>query len=164
MANLKGQNLRLRLNKKYVAYATSCSIHLSANLEESSTKDSTNDYQEQEVTGVSWDISTDALYSVRPDANAMIGENMITLFTNPANRRVRVSFLVTKSSSEKNRSHDTGTMFYGWAWVSDIVVNAPNRQNATYTIQLTGDGELKAMTVASSSTIDEDTLLPDGNV
>ena len=55
-------------------------------------------------------------------------------------------------------------MFYGWAWVSDIVVNAPNRQNATYTIQLTGDGELKAMTVASSSTIDEDTLLPDGNV
>jgi predicted secreted protein len=142
MGVIKGQNLRLKIGDKFVAYATSCTLHISTTLEESSTKDSTNDFQEQEATGTAWDVSTDALYTVSTDAGAMNGENMLDLFIDPAKRRVQVSFLGTAAGSEKNRGTQAGTVFSGYAWVSDISINATNRQNATYTIQLTGDGPL----------------------
>lgn len=68
MAVIKGQNLRIKLGQKYVAFATNATVHIGASLEESSTKDSTNGWQQQEVTGMNWDISVDALYSVETDA------------------------------------------------------------------------------------------------
>ena len=142
MGVIKGQNLRLKIGDKFVAYATSCTVHLSMELEQSSTKDSTNDFQEQEATGVTWDVSTDALYTVSSDSGAMNGEQMLDLFIDPSKRRVQVSFLGTAAGSEKNRGTQAGTVFSGYAWVSDISINATNRQNATYTIQLTGDGPL----------------------
>jgi hypothetical protein len=55
MGAIKGQNLRVSINGKYLCSATTCSFHISAQLEDSSTKDSTNSWQQQECTGKSWD-------------------------------------------------------------------------------------------------------------
>jgi hypothetical protein len=139
MGIIRGQNLRIKLGDKYVAFATSCTVHVSAQLEESSTKDSTNGWQKQEITGMNWDISADALYSVDTDATGMNAVDALDMIL--AQQQVTVEF--TQASGEKNRVPGTGAIAYsGTAWVNDVSVNAPNRQNATYTLQATGDGAL----------------------
>ena len=148
MGAIKGQNLRLLIGGKYVAFATSCTVHASLNLEENSTKDSTNNYTEQTPTGISWDMSCDALYSVDTDATGVNGIN--ALDTVLAQQRVQVQFEQTQG--EKNRiAVSGGAVYSGYAWINDISINAANRQNTSYTIQLTGDGELTKTTAGSLS-------------
>lgn len=145
MGVIKGQNLRIKLGTKYVAFATSCTVHVSAQLEESSTKDSTNGWQKQEITGMNWDISVDALYSVDADATGVNGADALDLIL--AQQQIDVEF--TQAAGEKNRVPETGDIKYsGKAWVNDVSVNAPNRQNTSYTLQATGDGELTKGSVA----------------
>ena len=148
MGVIKGQNLRLLIGGKCVAFATSCTVHASLNLEENSTKDSTNNYTEQTPTGISWDMSCDALYSVDTDATGVNGIN--ALDTVLAQQRVQVQFEQTQG--EKNRiAVSGGAVYSGYAWINDISINAANRQNTSYTIQLTGDGELTKTTAGSLS-------------
>jgi len=148
MGVIKGQNLRVLIGGKCVAFATSCTVHASLNLEESSTKDSTNNYTEQTPTGISWDMSCDALYSVDTDATGVNGIN--ALDTVLAQQRVQVQFEQTQG--EKNRvAVSGGAVYSGYAWINDISINAANRQNTSYTIQLTGDGELAKTTAGSLS-------------
>ena len=145
MGVIKGQNLRIKLGTKYVAFATSCTVHVSAQLESSSTKDSTNGWEKQEITGMNWDISVDALYSVDTDATGVNGVDALDLIL--AQQQIDVEF--TQAAGEKNRVPETGDIKYsGKAWVNDVSVNAPNRQNTSYTLQATGDGELKKGSVA----------------
>jgi hypothetical protein len=148
MGVIKGQNLRLLIGGKCVAFATSCTVHVSLNLEESSTKDSTNNFTEQSPTGISWDMSCDALYSVDTDATGVNGIN--ALDTVLAQQKVQVQFEQTQG--EKNRvAVSGGAVYSGYAWVNDISVQASNRTNTTYTIQLTGDGQLAKTTAGSLS-------------
>ena len=79
MGVIKGQNLRITIGGKYIAFATTCTVHVAAQLEESSTKDSTNGWQQQDVTGLSWDVSTDALYSVDADASGINGVDVLNI-------------------------------------------------------------------------------------
>ena len=148
MGVIKGQNLRVLIGGKCVAFATSCTVHVSLNLEDSSTKDSTNNFTEQTPTGISWDMSCDALYSVDADATGVNG--ISALDTVLAQAKVQVQFEQTQG--EKNRVAVTGGAVYsGYAWVNDISINAANRQNTSYTIQLTGDGQLAKTTAGSLS-------------
>jgi hypothetical protein len=64
MSTIKGQNLRVMVGGKCIAMATSCTFHVSAQLEDSSTKDSVGDFQEQEVTGLSWDAQPESLVTL----------------------------------------------------------------------------------------------------
>lgn len=139
MAVIKGQNLRITIGGKCVAFATSCTVHTSLTLEDSSTKDSTNNFTMQECTGISWDMSCDALYSVETDQTGVNGINALDLVL--AQQKVQVQFEQTEG--EKNRVAVSGAAVYsGSAWVNDISITAANRQNTTYSIQLTGDGAL----------------------
>jgi hypothetical protein len=151
MGVIKGQNLRITVGGKFVAFATSCTVHASLNLEESSTKDSTNNFTEQTPTGISWDMSCDALYSVDADTTGKNGVDALDMVLAQA----KVAVVFEQANGEKNRVPVSGGVIYsGNAWVNDISINAANRQNASYTIQLTGDGQLTKSTatqVAQSS-------------
>lgn len=130
---MKGQNLRILIGSpaKCVAFSTSCTYHLSATLEDSSTKDDAGGFQKQEVTGMAGDISCDALYSVDADANGVNGEDALDLLL--AGQEVDVEFSAT--TGDKNRTA-TGTKYTCKALVNDISVSAANRQNVTYSIQM----------------------------
>lgn len=148
MGVIKGQQLRLTLEGKFIAFSTSCTVHTSLNLEESSTKDSTNNFTEQTPTGISWDMSCDALFSVDADTTGQNGVNALDMVL--AQQKVQVQFEQTQG--EKNRVPVVGSVVYsGYAWVNDISINAANRQNTSYTIQLTGDGALTNSTVAQAA-------------
>lgn len=130
---MKGQNLRILIGSpaKCVAFSTSCTYHLSATLEDSSTKDDAGGFQKQEVTGMAGDISCDALYSVDADASGINGEDALDMLL--AGQEVDVEFSPT--TGDKNRTA-SGTKYSCKALVNDISVSAANRQNVTYSIQM----------------------------
>ena len=132
---MKGQNLRLFIKQgngtaKCVAFATSCTYHLSATLEDSSTKDDAGGFQKQEVTGMAGDFSCDALYSVETDSTGVNGEDALDMLL--AGQEVTVEFSAT--NGDNNRT-PTGSKYTCDAIINDISINAPNRQNVTYSIQ-----------------------------
>lgn len=140
MATIKGQNLRVLVGGKCIAMATSCTFHVAAQMEDSSTKDDTGNWQSQEVTGLSWDASTDSLVTLTDNGSngelpqdiftAMIAMTPVTLTfdtTNGTNNRVAKNGALKKS---------------GQAYISDISITAANRANSTMTVQFQGNGAL----------------------
>lgn len=83
MGIIKGQNLRVMVGGKCIAMATSCQIHIGTQLEDSSTKDSTGDWQEQEVTGLNWDAQTDSLVTLADNgSNGELPTDLMSLIIN----------------------------------------------------------------------------------
>lgn len=135
--------MRVLINDKCIAFATSCTLHTALNLEESSTKDSTNNFAEQTPTGISWDLSCDALYSVDTDSTGVNAIGALDMVL--AQTKVQVAF--EQTGGEKNRVAVSGSAVYqGDAFVNEISVNSSNRQNVSYSISLTGDGPLTKTT------------------
>lgn len=131
----KGQNLRIFISDKCIAAATDCSIHIGTSLEDSSTKDSSGDWTAQECTGKNWDISSNAL--VVDDTTSMTYVSVKALIG------TKVAVKVQETNGDKNREAvASGLTLSGNAWVSDITLNATNKQNQTWSVQLTGDGPL----------------------
>lgn len=140
MATIKGQNLRVMVGGKCIAMATSCTFHVAAQMEDSSTKDDTGNWQSQEVTGLSWDASTDSL--VTQTDNGSNGELPQDIFTAMiAMTPVTLTFDTT--SGANNRVAQNGALKKsGQAYVSDISITAANRANSTMTVQFQGNGAL----------------------
>lgn len=149
MRVIKGQNLRLKIAGKFVGFATSCTVHVSASLEDSSTKDSSDGiFQEQQLTGLAWDISTDALYSVDTDATGINAEGALDAIL--ARQKVDIEFTGTVGT---NNRQATGHKYTGQAWINDISINAANRQNASYSLKAQGTGPLTKSNGPSSSNL-----------
>lgn len=125
---------------KCIAMATSCTFHVSAQLEDSSTKDSTGDWQEQEVTGLSWDASTDSLVTLTDNgANGELPVDLLSLIIN----KTTVTLTFDQTSGANNRiGANSAIKRSGTAYVTDYSLTAPNRQNSTLTVQFTGTGAL----------------------
>ena len=136
------------IGSKCVAFATSCVYHLSTTLEDSSTKDDTGGFLKQDVVGFAGDISCDALYSVNVDANGVNGEQALDMLL--AGAEVEVKF--TGTSGSQNRTAG-GVAYTCNAIVNDISVNATNRQNVTYTIQMQMNSKPVKSGSGSSSSI-----------
>lgn len=140
MATIKGQNLRVMVGGKCIAMATSASFHVSAQSESASTKDDANDFEVNEVTGLSWDASTESLVTLQDNGtngelptdllSVMIAKTKVTLtfdVTNGTNNRVGTNSALKKS---------------GQAYINDISITAANRQNSTLSVQFLGTGPL----------------------
>jgi predicted secreted protein len=136
MAIIKGQNLRIALDGKYVAASTSCSFHISANLEEASHKDLTGGWSSQECTGKSWDFSADALMLI--DAADTTGVAALDI-AELVGKTVEISVDLTQGA--QNRVMNQG-LYTGTAIINDFSLTAGNKQNVTYSVQGQGVGEL----------------------
>ncbi len=149
---IKGQNLRVMVGGKCVAFATSCSLEIKGNLEDASTKDSTGGWDEQELTGKSWTVSVDALFSYgTQEANALNGREMIDAMLLGST----VTLILGRTSGVNNRSAVTGTealQYSGEAWIDSVTVKSENKANVTYTASFTGTGALVLLPPASAST------------
>ena len=140
MATIKGQNLRVMVGGKCIAMATSCTFHVAAQAESASTKDDANDFEVNEVTGLSWDASAESLVTLQDNGtngelpidllSVMIAKTKVTLtfdVTNGTNNRVGTNSALKKS---------------GQAYINDISITAANRQNSTLSVQFLGTGPL----------------------
>lgn len=140
MGIIKGQNLRVMVGGKCIAMATSCQFHVSAQLEDSSTKDSTGDWQEQEVVGLSWDANTESLVTLEDNgSNGELPTDILSLILN----KTLVTLTFDQTAGTNNRTaQDSAIKRTGSAYVSDVQITAANRQNSTLTVQFQGTGAL----------------------
>ena len=129
----KGQHLRLVFvesnTNKVIALATEMTLHLSAQTEDSTTKDTTDtngDWNEYEVTQRSGDISFGALIGVGTDAGGKSFADMINQVSDTI-----VNWKVVMVSGANNRVVGK-TVCSGQGKLTNLQASAQNRQKATY--------------------------------
>ena len=140
MATIKGQNLRVMVDSKCIAMATTCTIHAALQMEDSSTKDDTGDWATQEPVGKSWDVSTDSLVTLADNgSNGETTVNLLDLILNAT----KVTLTFDQTAGTNNRVGQNSTIkMSGYAYLVDYSVNAQNRANSTLSCQFTGSGAL----------------------
>lgn len=145
-AYTKGQFVRLVVmdnsTPAVIAAAKELSLHLSLTLEDSTTKDTTGDWQVQEPTAINYDISTNALVESGETITSSVDgyelSDLMTLYE----AGQPFGWEIANTSGDNNRTIGT-VIAQGNALLTTLTVNAPNRQAASYTAQLTGYGPLE---------------------
>ena len=113
---------------------------MSAQLDDSSTKDSVGDFQEQEVTGLSWDAQTESLVTLEDNgSNGELPQDLLSLMIN----KTKVTLTFDTTAGTNNRVGQNSVIKKtGDAYITDMSVQAANRQNSTLSVQFTGTGPL----------------------
>lgn len=143
----KGQFVRLFLainelpsTPMPIAAAKSLSLHVSLTLEDATTKDTEGEWQIQEPTGLSYDISTSALMRSGETITSSVSARTIADIENVYENGLPVDWKIANVGGANNRTATT-TIVSGKVIVSSLTMNGPNRQNATYDATLTGYGD-----------------------
>ena len=151
-AYTKGQFVRLFLSSdntaapvKVIAAAKSLSLHVSMTLEDATTKDTTGNWQIQEPTGLSYDISTSSLVRGNDTITSAVAAQDLASIESIYEAGTPVKWKICNVSGANQRTAGA-VIASGSVLLTQLTLNGPNRQNATYDAQLTGYG---AYTVGS---------------
>ena len=141
---IKGQELMLFIGGKSIAYATNHTLNLSAELADVTNKDEgSGDWKVQEVKQMSWEATTENLYSV---------DGYSSLFTLMTAKTPITAVFAPKTETDINvPSGGTWTAssgYTGQVLINSIAVNAQVGDYATFTVNFTGVGALTAYTPA----------------
>ena len=144
---LKGQNFRILVYDttatkfKCIGMATSCTVNLTANTEESSTKDDIGGSAKPEVTSNAWSVSVESLNVV--DAGAMLTAiKSMTPFT----------LMWDETSTTDNQSiEDASYARKGQAFLNDLTLQFDDRTNSAKSLQFTGTSALEKLTTTPST-------------
>tara|TARA_R100000231_G_scaffold139628_2_gene121781 strand:- start:7743 stop:8207 length:465 start_codon:yes stop_codon:yes gene_type:complete len=124
-----------------VAFATSCSLEISMDEIDQTSKDSAG--WKQVIGGTrSWSLSSEALYQ---NEEITTGDNRVTFqsFWNylgdptDGRKKVYVEFTIAGSTSAANNVYYSGN-----AIVTSLSVNGGTEDQSTYSVTLTGSGQL----------------------
>ena len=145
-AYTKGQFVRLFLSSdnttapaKVIAAAKSLSLHVSMTLEDATTKDTTGNWQIQEPTGLSYDISTTALVRGNDTITSAVLAQDLASIESIYEAGTPVKWKICNVSGANQRTAGA-VIASGSVLLTQLTLNGPNRQNATYDAQLTGYG------------------------
>lgn len=148
----KGQFVRLFLSSDntttpaaVIAAAKQLSLHVSLTLEDATTKDTTGDWQVQEPTGLTYDISTTALMRSGDTITSQVGGKTIADLEDIYEASNPVKWQIANVSGANQRTKGA-VIASGSVIIATLTLNGPNRQNADYTANLNGYG---AYTVGS---------------
>ena len=144
---LKGQNFRILVYDttatkfKCIGMATNCTVNLTANTEDASTKDDVGGSAKPEVTSNAWSVNVESLNVV--DAGAMLTAiKSMTPFT----------LMWDETSTTDNQSIEEATYARkGTAYLNDLTLNFNDRENSAKSLQFTGSGALEKLTTTPST-------------
>ena len=143
----KGQYIRLFLSSDntaapstVIAAAKSLSLHVSLTLEDATTKDTAGDWQIQEPTALSYDISTGALMRSGETITSQVGAKSLADLETIYEAGTPVKWKIANVGGDNNRTASS-TIVSGSVVLTQLTLNGPNRQNADYTAQLNGYGD-----------------------
>lgn len=156
MSKVKGGRLMVMLGNpaKSVSYATNHTLSINAELTDVSNKDENNSvsgatWQAQEANIMSWEASTENLYSM--DGK---GKNFADLYDymvagQPIDLILALADEQVDNVPASGWTGDTDTVYYkGKALINSLQLNAPNGENANYTANFTGVSKLEKVTPA----------------
>lgn len=142
----KGQFVRLFLGSdntttpaKVIGSAQQLQLHVSLQMESASTKDTTGMWDVQEPTGLSYDITTNALVRGGDTITSAVQAQGLSELEAIYEAGTPVKFQIANVSGANQRTKGA-VIVSGSVILSQLTINAPNRQNATYDAQLNGWG------------------------
>lgn len=142
----KGQFVRLFLSSdntnapaKVVGAARQLQWHVSVSLENATTKDTTGDWLIQEPTELNYDISTTALVRSNDTITSAVQAQGLSDLETIYEAGTPVKWQVANTSGANQRTKGS-VIASGSALLTQLTMNAPNRQSADYTAQLVGVG------------------------
>lgn len=136
MSKIKGQNFRLLTGNPLAAFpeASNCSITMTGNAEDTSTKDSEGLYSQQTVTSTSWSAQVDTYQS---ETSAL--RQIITLF----NAAAPVPVGWDHTAGDKNRVAQNAVFKRsGRALLNDFTMTFNDRETVSLSLQFQGTGGL----------------------
>ena len=142
----KGQFTRLFLGSDnsavpaaVIAGAKQLSLHVSMTLENSSTKDTSGDWDIQEPTALNFDITTSALIRSGETITSQVPGKTLAELEDIYEASLPVKFQIANVSGDNQRTKGT-VLISGSVIIATLTQNGPNKQNADYTANLTGYG------------------------
>lgn len=142
----KGQFVRLFLGSdnsttpaKVIAAARQLSLHVSMSLENATTKDTTGDWDVQEPTELSYDISTTALVRSGDTITSSVAAQDLASIEDIYEASTPVKFQIANVSGANQRTKGA-IIVSGSVVITQLKLNAANRQNADYSATLNGYG------------------------
>jgi len=140
----KGQYIRLLLSttanpSTVIAAAKQMALHGSAQTEDSSTKDTTGDALEYEVTGQSYDITGSGLV-LTPNDTLLTGAVGLNDFETWVKDQL-LYWRICVMEGTNNRTV-VEEIAHGQGKLTNLQISAPNKQNATYNYTLNGYGAI----------------------
>lgn len=147
MATIKGENLRVMVGDdiehlQCIAASTNCTLHCALQMQEDTTKDTVDDWIEQEPVGLNWDVQVESLVISDDDEEYRPGAKNIDQLQ--VGRVYQLRFTRTAGASgEQNRDAVEDAMqFTGFSILSDLQITSQNAEIAIARAQFTGTGEL----------------------
>lgn len=142
----KGQFVRLFLGSdntttpaKVIGSATQLQLHVSLQMESASTKDTEGMWDVQEPTGLSYDITTNALVRGGDTITSTVQAQGLSELEAIYEAGTPVKFQIANVSGANQRTKGA-VLISGSVILSQLTINAPNRQNTSYDAQLAGWG------------------------
>ena len=143
----KGQFVRLFLGSDntatpatVIAAAQSLSLHVSLQMESSTTKDTDGDWDVQEPVSLSYDISTSALVRSGESVSSLVGGKGLSDLETIYGNSTPVKWQIANVSGVNNRTKGA-VIASGSCVLSQLTINAAVKTNATYEAQLQGYGD-----------------------
>jgi predicted secreted protein len=168
---IKGGDMMLFLKEangtvKSIAFATSHTLTVSTDTQQTSTKDDGGKFQSSDYGIISWSASSENLcsydgagYNYQDLINLMLSQTKVTATFSIEGSSGTTYPYASKLDSVDDATGDVwapaneGTIgstsnkslgYTGTVLITSVEVNAPNGENATFTVQLQGDGPLVA--------------------
>lgn len=142
MSKIKGGDLMLFVNGKSIAYATNHTIEISGETQQEGHKDINSDWDSIDVTKLSWTASSENLCSA--DGRGRLYGDLESLMVYHTKIDLVLSLKAPTTYTEPPvdgwYTQDIG--YTGKAIITDLQLNAPNGEYATFTVQFTGVGPL----------------------
>ena len=155
---------------KSIAFATSHTLTVSTDTQQTSTKDDGGKFQSSDYGIISWSASSENLcsydgagYNYQDLINLMLSQTKVTATFSIESDSGAAYPYATKLDSVDDTTDDywspsgmtsigqqsKSAGYTGTVLITNVEVNAPNGENATFTVQLQGDGPLTATTASN---------------
>ena len=140
---IKGGDMMLFVDGKSIALATSHTLSISGDTQDTSNKDEGGgDWASSEVSKLSWTASSENMYSLDG-----AGSNFDDLFDLMVQKEPIAATFSKKSQTDTDVPAGGWTAskpdYEGKVMITSLELNAPNGEYATYTVQFTGVGALE---------------------
>lgn len=143
----KGQFVRLFLSSdnttapsKVIAAARQLSLHVSMSVENSTTKDTEDNWQVQEPTALNYDISTSALVRGGDTITSAVTAQDLASIEDIYEAGTPVKWQIANVSGANQRTKGS-VIVSGSCLIQTLTINAENRAAATYQANMVGYGD-----------------------
>lgn len=136
----KGQNFRVFIGSQCVAGAKSMTFEETAELEDISTKDSSNSAKESEMKSKSWNGSVEALVINETDSTGRTLSYFLSTIL--AGQPVTVKFTETEGNQNRSEVSSSELVCSGQAIINDLTIKATVNEQISISIKFIGYGKL----------------------